>query len=187
MTTQWTAGLAAGPCETDNRSFEATALTYTSAPLEEDKKLTGPIVANVWAELTSKDATLIGVLSDVAPSGESNQISAGFLLASQRAVDPARSTFAPDGTMIRPFHPFTRASQTPVTPNDPALYRIEIYPTSAIFKKGDQIRLTVATANTPSTSPPIPVAADSLGGEIRVLHGGRYDSHVLLPVAPISP
>jgi putative CocE/NonD family hydrolase len=187
MTTQWTAGLAAGPCETDNRSFEATALTYTSAPLEEDMKLTGPIVANVWAELTSKDATLIGVLSDVAPSGESNQISAGFLLASQRAVDPARSTFAPDGTMIRPFHPFTRASQTPVTPNDPALYRIEIYPTSAIFKKGDQIRLTVATANTPSTSPPISVAADSLGGEIRVLHGGRYDSHVLLPVAPISP
>jgi predicted acyl esterase len=74
-----------------------------------------------------------------------------------------------------------------VTPNDPALYRIEIYPTSAIFKKGDQLRLTIATANTPSTSPPVPVVADSLGGEIRVLRGGRYDSHVLLPVAPVSP
>ena len=33
--------------------------------------------------------------------------------------------------MIRPFHPFTQASQQPVTPNDPALYRIEIYPTSS--------------------------------------------------------
>jgi hypothetical protein len=30
----------------------------------------------------------------------------------------------------------------------------------------------------------VPVIADSLGGQIRVLHGGRYDSHVLLPVAP---
>jgi hypothetical protein len=184
MTTQWTAGLAQGPCETDNRSFEATSLTYTSEPLAEDMKLTGPVVANVWAELTSKDATLVGVVSDVAPSGESNQITAGFLLASQRAVDPSRSTFTADGTMIRPFHPFTRASQRPVTPNDPALYQIEIYPTSAIFKKGDRIRFTLGTADTPSTSPPVPVIADSLGGQIRVLHGGRYDSHVLLPVAP---
>jgi uncharacterized protein len=65
MTTQWTAGLAQDPCETDNRTWEATSLTYTSQPLEEDLKLTGPIVANVWAELTSGDATLVNVLSDV--------------------------------------------------------------------------------------------------------------------------
>jgi uncharacterized protein len=184
MTTQWTAGLAAGPCETDNRTWEATALTYTSAPLEEDVKLTGPIVANVWAELTSKDATMVAVLSDVAPSGESSQVTGGFLQASQRAVDPARSTFAADGTMIRPFHPFTKESRRPVTANDPTLYEIEIYPTSAIFRKGDRIRLTIGSANTPSTAPPLPALVDSLGGEIRILHGGRYSSHVLLPFAP---
>jgi putative CocE/NonD family hydrolase len=185
LTTQWTAGLAAGgPCETDNRSFEATALTYTSAPLEEDVKLTGPIVANVWAELTSKDAMLVGVVSDVAPGGASNQVTAGFLLASQRAVDPARSTFDANGTMIRPFHPFTKESRQPVTPNDPALYQVEIYPTSAVFRRGDRIRLTIASANTPATAPPLSTLADSAGGEIRVLHGGPYDSHVLLPFAP---
>jgi predicted acyl esterase len=147
-------------------------------------KLTGPIVANVWAELTSKDATLVGVLSDVAPDGASSQVTAGFLQASQRAIDPAKSTYAADGTLIRPWHPFTRASRQAVTPNDPALYRIEIYPTSAIFRKGDRIRLTIGSANTPATAPTVPSLADSLGGEIRVLHGGRYDSHVLLPVAP---
>jgi putative CocE/NonD family hydrolase len=184
MTTQWTAGLAQGPCETDNRTWEASGITYTSEPLAQDLKLTGPVVANVWAELTSKDATLVSVLSDVAPSGESNQITAGFLLASQRAVDPARSTYDRNGTLIRPFHPFTRASQQPVTPNDPALYQIEIYPTSAIFRKGDRIRLTIGSADTPATSASLPSLADSLGGEMRVLHGGRYASHVLLPVAP---
>jgi uncharacterized protein len=138
----------------------------------------------VWAELTSKDATLVAVLSDVAPSGQSSQVTGGFLQASQRAVDPARSTFDASGTMIRPFHPFTRASRTPVTPNDPALYQIEIYPTSAIFRAGDRIRLTIGSANTPATSPTVPALVDSLGGEVRVLHGGRYDSHVLLPFAP---
>jgi uncharacterized protein len=184
MTTQWTAGIAAGPCETDNRSWEATSLTYTSEPLEQDTKLTGPIVANVWAEITSKDATLIGVVSDVSPDGASNQVTAGFLQASQRAIDPARSTYAPDGTLIRPFHPFTKASEEPVTPNDPALYQIEIYPTSAIFKKGDRIRLTIGSADTPATAPTVPSTINTLGGDIRVLHGGRYSSHVLLPVAP---
>jgi putative CocE/NonD family hydrolase len=182
MTTQWTAGAAAGPCETDNRTYEASSLTYTSAPLTKDTTLNGPIVANVWAELTSKDATLVGVLSDVGADSSSNQVTAGFLLASQRAIDPKRSTYGPGGVLIRPFHPFTRASQRDVTPNDPQLYRIEIYPTNAIFKKGDRLRLTIGTADTPATSTPVPALANELGGEIRVLHGGRYDSNVLLPV-----
>jgi predicted acyl esterase len=64
------------------------------------------------------------------------------------------------------------------------LDQIEVYPTSAIFREGDRIRLTIGSADTPATSAPLPALADSLGGEIRVLHGGRYASHVLLPVAP---
>jgi putative CocE/NonD family hydrolase len=181
LTAQWTAGAAQGPCETDNRTFEATGITYTTPPLAKDTQLTGPIVANLWAELTSRDATLVAVLSDVDPSGASNQVTAGFLLASQRKVDARKSQYGPGHVLIRPYHPFTQASQKPVTANDPALYRIEIYPTDAIFKKGDQIRLTINTANTPSTETPVPDLANELGGQIRILHGGRYDSHVLLP------
>jgi X-Pro dipeptidyl-peptidase C-terminal non-catalytic domain len=110
LTTQWTASAAAGPCETDNHTYEATALTYTTTPLTRDTQLTGPVVANLYPELTSQDATLVGVLSDVAPDGTSTQVTAGFLLASRRAVDAQRSTFAPGGVMVRPFHPFTKAS-----------------------------------------------------------------------------
>ena len=54
MTTQWTAGAAQGPCETDNRTWEASSLTYTSEPFAEDTKLTGPVVANVRAELAPR-------------------------------------------------------------------------------------------------------------------------------------
>jgi putative CocE/NonD family hydrolase len=183
MTTQWTAGAAQGPCETDNRTFEATGLTYTTPPLGKDTELTGPIVANVWAEMTTTEATLVGVVSDVDPSGASSQVTAGFLLASQRKVDAKRSTYGPGHVLIRPFHPFTQASQQPVTPNDPALYRIEIYPTSTVFKKGDSIRLTINSADTPATMTPVPDLVNELGGNITVLHGGRYGSHVLLPVS----
>jgi putative CocE/NonD family hydrolase len=189
MTAQWTAGIASGPCDTDNRTWEATGLTYTTPPLAKDTELTGLIEASVWAELTSaKDATLVAVLSDVDPaSGSSNQVTAGFLLASQRAVDKSKSTFSPEGELIRPWHPFTRASRAPVAPNDANEYQIEIYPTSQVFKKGHQIRLTIGTADTPATSPPLPALANETG-TITVLHGPDYPSNVLLPViGPSKP
>ena len=140
MTTQWTAGAARGPCETDNRTWEASSLTYTSEPLEADTKFTGPLVANVWAELTSKDATLVSVLSDVAPSGESNQVTAGFLLASQRAVDPARSTRRGrhHDQAVPPVHAREPAAGHARTTR--ALPDRDL-PDLAIFRKGDRIRL----------------------------------------------
>jgi hypothetical protein len=183
MTAQWTAGAAQGPCETDNSTWEATALSYTTAPLAADTQLTGPVVANVWAELTSKDATLVGVLSDVNASGASNQITAGFLLASQRKLDARKSTYGPGHVLIRPYHPFTRDSQEPVEPGRPTLYRIEIYPTDAIVKKGDRLRLTIGGADTPATSTPVPDLVNELGAQITILHGGRYASHALLPLS----
>ena len=133
------------------------------------------------------DATLVAVLSDVEPSGASNQITAGFLMASQRAIDPKLSTYTKyngERLMIRPWHPFTKASQKAVTPGEPTEYKIEIYPTSAIIKAGDRLRLTIGTANTFSDAPSLPTLGQELGGTITVLHGGHYDSNVLLPMAP---
>jgi predicted acyl esterase len=105
-------------------------------------------------------------------------------MASQRAVDPKLSTYNSEHVMIRPWHPFTKASQQPVTPNHPTEYKIEIYPTSAVIKAGDRLRLTIGTANTFSSAPPLPVLGSELGGTITVLHGSRYNSSLLLPIAP---
>jgi putative CocE/NonD family hydrolase len=189
MTAQWTAGLTSGPCDTDNSSWEATGLAYTTPPLQKDTELTGLVKATVYAELTSaKDATLVAVLSDVDPStGKSNQVTAGFLLASQRALDRKKSWYSPDGLLIRPWHPFTRASQEPVNPGDANEYQIEVYPTSQVFKKGHQIRLTIGTADTPATETPLPELVNETG-TITLLHGPSYPSNVLLPVVgPETP
>jgi uncharacterized protein len=185
LTAQWTAGAASNSfCDTNNVTYEATSLTYTTPPMQADTKIAGLITANLWAKLSTTDATLIGVLSEVEPSGASNQITAGFLLASQRAVDPALSTYGPNKLMIRPWHPFTKESQQAVTPNEPTEYKVEIYPTSAIVKAGDRLRLTVATANTFTTLTPLPDLGQELGGTITLLDGGQYASSVLLPFAP---
>jgi putative CocE/NonD family hydrolase len=185
MTAQWTAGAASNPfCDTNNQTYEATSLTYTSAPMQSATKIAGLISANLWAELSTTDATLIAVLSDVEPSGASSQITAGYLLASQRAVDPALSTYGPKHLMIRPWHPYTKESQHAVTPGEATEYNVEIYPTSAIIKAGDRLRLTIGTADTPSTLTPLPDLGQELGGTITLLHDPQHPSNVLLPVAP---
>jgi uncharacterized protein len=187
-TAQWTAGAASnGLCDTNNTTYEASSLTYTTAPLQSSETITGLLSADLWAELSATDATLVAVLSDVEPSGASNQITAGFLMASQRAVDPKLSTYATTPTgklMIRPWHPFTKASQQPVTPGQPTEYKIEIYPTSAVVKAGDRLRLTIGTANTFSDAPSLPTLGNELGGTISVMHGPGHDSTLQLPIAP---
>jgi uncharacterized protein len=185
---QWTAGAASTPvCDTNNATYEASALTYTSAPLAGGMKLTGLITADLWAKLSTTDATLVAVLSDVEPSGASNQITAGFLMASQRAIDPKLSTYRRyngEKLMIRPWHPFTKASQRAVTPDEATEYKVEIYPTSVKIPAGDRLRLTIGTANTFSDAPSLPTLGQELGGTITLLHGGGHDSTVLLPITP---
>jgi hypothetical protein len=184
MSAQWTAGLASNPlCDTDNRTWEASGLTYTTPPLAHDTELTGLVTAGIWAELQgASDATLVAVLSDVSPSGASNQLSAGFLLASQRANDKTKSTYGPGHILIRPYHPFTKASRQPVPANDPEHYLIEIFPTSNVFKAGHRIRLTIGAADTPATLAPLPDLVNMLGGTMTVLHGPAYRSEVRLPL-----
>jgi putative CocE/NonD family hydrolase len=185
LSAQWTAGAESNPfCDTTNNTFEATSLTYTGAPVTSDTKITGLITANLWATLSTTDATLIPVLSEVEPSGKSNQITAGYLLASQRAVDPTLSTYGPKGLMIRPWHPYTQESQKGVTPGQATEYNIEIYPTSDIVKAGNRLRLTIATADTPSTLTPLPSLGQEVGGTLTVLHDAAHPSNVQLPFAP---
>ena len=185
MTAQWTAGAASNPfCDTNNVTYELSSLTYTTAPMQAATPITGLISANLWATLSTTDATLIAVLSEVEPSGASNQITAGFLMASQRAIDPALSTYGPKGVMIRPWHPFTKDSQAAVTPGEPTAYDIEIYPTSDVVKAGNRLRLTIGTADTFSTMTPLPNLGQELGGTITILHDAQHPSSVLLPFAP---
>jgi putative CocE/NonD family hydrolase len=185
LTAQWTAGAASNSlCDTNNNTFEATSLTYTTAPMAANTPITGLITGNLWADISTTDATLIAVLSEVEPSGQSNQITAGYLLASLRAVDPSKSTYGPKGLMIRPWHPYTKESQQAVTPNQPTEYKIEIYPTSDIVKAGNRLRLTIATADTPSTLTPLPSLGQEIGGTLTVLHDAQHPSSLQLPMAP---
>lgn len=161
-----TAGLIA-PCADDNQPSQSGpwTISYTSAPFTRPQAIAGPVTATIYASSTTPETELVASLEDVTPSGSSYPLTEGALLGSLRAVDKKRSWTA-HGVMLLPYHPYTKASARPVTPGAVTEYQIEIFPTLATIAKGNSLRLTLSTADTPHLTP--------LPAQLPQLAGGTY-------------
>ena len=188
-TVQWSVSIVppGQPCETDNRSQEATSLTYTTPPLKEPLHLSGPLSLTLNGSTTARDTTWIATVADVAPDGRSSQITAGWLVQSRRALDRLRTTFAPNGDPVVPFHPFTRESVLPVEPGAKDTMAIEIFNTDAVIEPGHRLRVTISSGDVPHLLAPADAALNSVGGMSTVHRGGGSQSYLTAAIAPLGP
>jgi putative CocE/NonD family hydrolase len=190
-TTQWTAGIdqliAPGqPCTEHNELNEAGALTYTTAALKRPLHLSGPLSLTLSGATTAKDTTWVVTVSDVSPTGQSNQITAGWLVQSRRALDRRRSTFGPRGELVAPFHPFTKASVLPVKSGHTDRMAIEVFNTDAVLAKGHRLRVTIASGDVPHMMVAAPDAINSVGAVNTVRFGPKTPSFLTAGVAPLG-
>jgi putative CocE/NonD family hydrolase len=176
------AGIGNAPCETDERPNEVQELTYTTPSLTAPMTVNGPInVHLVAASANGQNMPFTVRVTDVAPDGTSTQISAGWLLASMRAVAESPVTQRVDGTLLRVFHPFTPASELPVS-TAPTAYDIEVFPTFETFQVGHRIRLDVGTGDAPHMALSAPHQVASTGAVFMVDRNSDNPSYVSLPV-----
>ncbi|MBT2681270.1 CocE/NonD family hydrolase [Bacillus sp. ISL-35] len=181
-TNQWMAGIPdALPCTKDNRLTEMTELTYTTPPANTDLRVSGPISAKIFAKTTARDLVLSVRVTDVAPDGTSNEITAGWLAASHRAVDESKSRFL-DGENIQPWHPFTRTAVQEVKPYEVMELDVEIFPSNFVIKEGHKLRVAVGPSDFPHSMSPLPQLLDQLGGFATILNNSKYPSSIVLPV-----
>ena len=150
-----TGNLPPSPCATDDRTIQAGpgALTYTTAPVKRDVPLAGPIDATIYATSTRPDVELEATLEDVAPGGASYPLTSGALLGSFRKLDNSKTWRAKNGRPLIPYHPYTKASKTPVPTGTVTRFDIEVFPTFAEIAKGHRLRLTLTTSDTPHLLP----------------------------------
>ncbi len=175
------------PCETDERPNEVQELTYTTAPLASAVTVNGPINVHLVAESPlQRNMPFTVRVTDVAPDGTSTQLSAGWLLASERATAPSPVTLTVDGTLLRVFHPFTPDTEQPVAAA-PTPYDIEVFPTFATFQPGHRIRLDVGTGDMPHMLLNAPHTAQSAGAVFLVDRNPANPSYVSLPVVSSQP
>ena len=183
------------------RTARVERLRYMTEPLAHDVTVAGPISLTLYAAIDQQETNWIVVLKDVGPDvsvrtareGERDvpadlperELTRGWLKASYRALDEARSK------PWRPFHKLTRASIKPVKPGEVLEYRIEILATANQFKAGHRICLEITSMDVPTGTGAmtnveyIPYhVCSSKTVTHRIYRDADRPSHLLLPLLP---
>jgi predicted acyl esterase len=197
------------PRETTALPYEALGegLLFLTPPLPSAMEITGPAAAKLFVSSTTTDADLFLVLRVFAPDGQEvtfhgandprTPVAQGWLRASHRKLDPARSL------PYRPWH--SHDEPWPLTPGQPVELDVEIWPTCIVVPPGYRIGLAVRGKDYEYPGPPIvipgvkytltgvgPFLHEHPGDRPREIFGGTNTLHfapgrqpyVLLPIIP---
>ena len=151
--------------------YRNDVLVYTSNELERNVEVTGPVVATIFAVTDAKDTDFTAKLVDVHPNGYAVNLCDGIIRARYR-----------ESTL----------TQQLLTPGEVYEYKIDLWPTSNVFKKGHRIRLDIASSNfprfdrNPNTGNKFGEDAETQVANQVILHDEAHPSHILLPIIPAS-
>ena len=153
----------------DQRDLEmrADVLCYTSAPLQRDLAVVGPVKAVLWAATDGLDTDWTAKLVDVRPSGYAMNLCDGIIRARWRA---------------------DRVHPTPLVPGRAERYEIDLMVTGNVFLAGHRIRVEISSSNfprfdrNPNTGAALKEASALRRARQTVLHTSASPSHIVLPV-----
>lgn len=143
-------------------------LVFTSAPLENDLEVTGPIEIILFAASSAKDTDFTAKLIDVYPDGTAYNLTEGIIRARFR-----KSIW-----------------QAPIllTPGQIFRYTLKLQPTSNVFLRGHRIRVHITSSNfplwdrNPNTGNEQGMDDKMAVAEQTIHHSKAYPSHIILPL-----
>jgi putative CocE/NonD family hydrolase len=149
----------------DNRGVEARkdVLIYTSAVLDQDVEVIGPVPAELFVQSSLPHTDFFVRLCDVDPRGKSINISDGLV-----RLRPGEPTAGPGGVWR---------------------VNVELWATAHCFLKGHRIRVQVAGgshpryARNPGSGEPLATATTLCAADHTVYHDADHPSAILLPVS----
>jgi putative CocE/NonD family hydrolase len=155
----------------DQQDLEKRAdiLVYTSAPLETNLEVTGPIQIKLWAASSAVDTDFTGKLVDVWPNGKAYNLVDGIIRARYRLS-------VSEPKLIEPGRVYE--------------YTINLGNTSNLFKVGHKIRVEISSSNFPrydrnlNTGHPIGQDAEINMALQTIYHDRKYPSYIVLPIIP---
>ncbi|WP_166462766.1 CocE/NonD family hydrolase [Amycolatopsis acidicola] len=157
----------------------------------ETTELTGHMKLRLWVEAPDgDDLDLFVAIDKLDAAGErvtfaffsvftDGPVALGWLRASHRELDPDLST------EHQPVHRHT--GEKKLKPGEIVPVDIEIWPSSTSFQAGESIRVTVQGQDTFDYPEDVVIMTHTqlVNTGSHVVHtGGRYDSHLLVPVVP---
>ena len=158
-----------GPYDQRAVEMRSDVLCYTSAPLEADMEVTGPIKVVLYAATDAPDTDWTAKLVDVSSTGYAKNLCDGIIRARYRE------------SLTHP---------TLLDPNRVYEYEIDLAVTGNVFRRGHCIRAEISSSNfprfdrNPNTGHTPGMDAEIRSAEQTVHHTRVYPSHILLPVIP---
>ena len=143
-------------------------LVFTSAPLEEDVEVTGPVDVVLYAASSARDTDFTAKLIDVHPDGTAYNLTEGIIRAR--------------------FRKSVWGEPILLTPGEVYRYTLRLHPTSNVFRRGHRIRVHLTSSNfplwdrNPNTGNPQGLDDQLMTAEQTVYHDRDNPSHILLPV-----
>jgi putative CocE/NonD family hydrolase len=119
--------------------LEAQVLRFSTALFEAESEIVGPVRLDLTLSATALDTYVIARLSDIAPDGTRTKLSWGWLLASHRTIDQARS----NPTEI--VHDHSSAAAKQLIPGQPTQLSFSLNPIANLFKPGHRLELEIAS------------------------------------------
>lgn len=163
----WPEVVAWGPL--DQRSIEQRndVLVYSTPTLEEDLRVTGPVLIKLWISSSASDTDFTGKLVDVAPDGVAINLTDGIQRVSYR-------------------NSISRAEA--IKPGKSYEVTIDLWNTSHVFLRGHRLRVEISSSNFPRYSRNL-----NTGGQPEtdvqmrkaqqtVFHRLRLPSRIVLPI-----
>jgi len=157
-----------GPAHQGKVESRPDVTVYTSAALDDDTEVTGPITATLYAASSAVDTDFTVKLVDVFPNGDAVNIQDGIVRARFRDSLTEPSLIAP-GKMYK--------------------YTMDLWATSYVFLKGHRIRVDISSSNFPRFE-----ANSNMGGQggefasiiahQTIYHDAEHPTFIILPVIP---
>ncbi len=156
-----------------------TALSYLSDPLPATTVMAGTARLDMLLAAHVPDVDVQVTISEVRADGTEMYVQNGWLRASHRVLDPAKS----GPLRAAPTH--AQADAAPL-PKDGSFVpmAIETMPFAHVFHAGSRVRLVI---DTPGASRPLWQFAIATAGKsvlVQVAHGGLFPSSIALPIVP---
>ena len=122
----------------DESNFEHGSLTYATPLLVENTEVLGPSVLTLYLSTTDTDALLFVTLLAIDREGKEQELTRGWLRASQRRLREDS----------KPWEPIqAHEDREPMEPGKIYELRIPIVPTARLFQAGERIAIRIKGAD----------------------------------------
>jgi hypothetical protein len=155
-----------------------SAVSYLTSPLAGNTTVIGAGGVRVWVRSSTPDVDLQATVSEVRPDGKETFVQSGWLRASERKLDPQKST------PLEPVLSLRAADVSELPSGRFAELTIPLYYEGHVYRAGSRIRVTITAPNGDQPIWSFGETTPSGTASVAIAHTAQMPSSLLLPVVP---